>query len=66
MEGSLRSRLSKLEAAAEIIGPTPCFFRKERGEYRWQILIRAADPTNFIPEEIPEGWLVDVDPVTLL
>jgi primosomal protein N' (replication factor Y) len=66
MEGSLRHRLSKLESSAEIIGPTPCFFRKERGQYRWQVLIRAADPRGLIPEEIPEGWIVDVDPVTLL
>jgi primosomal protein N' (replication factor Y) len=66
MGGSLRRRLSKLERSADIIGPTPCFFRKERGQYRWQILIRAADPRSLIPEDIPEGWIVDIDPVTLL
>lgn len=66
MTGSLQHRLSKLEISAEIIGPTPCFFRKERGQYRWQILIRATDPARLIPEEIPDGWIVDIDPVTLL
>jgi primosomal protein N' (replication factor Y) len=66
MTGSLQHKLSKLELSADIIGPTPCFFKKERGHYRWQILIRATDPARLIPEEIPEGWIVDIDPVTLL
>jgi primosomal protein N' (replication factor Y) len=66
MRDSLQHKLSKLEVSAEITGPTPCFFRKERGLYRWQILIRATDPARLIPEEIPEGWIVDIDPVTLL
>ena len=66
MRVSLQRKQSQLELSAEIIGPTPCFFRKERGQYRWQILIRATDPARLIPEEIPEGWIVDIDPVTLL
>jgi primosomal protein N' (replication factor Y) len=66
MRDTLHHIRSKLEKSAEIIGPTPCFFRKERGQYRWQILIRATDPVRLIPEEIPEGWIVDIDPVTLL
>jgi primosomal protein N' (replication factor Y) len=66
MRDTLHHKRSKLETSAEITGPTPCFFRKERGQYRWQIVIRATDPTLIIPEELPEGWIVDIDPVTLL
>jgi primosomal protein N' (replication factor Y) len=51
---------------AGLIGPAPCFFMRIRGDYRWQIVIRSQDPVKFIPEELPEGWMVDVDPVSLL
>jgi primosomal protein N' (replication factor Y) len=50
----------------ELIGPVPCYFEKIRGEYRWQIVIRAQDPTPLLPENLPRGWSVDVDPVSLL
>jgi len=50
----------------QVLGPAEAPLAKLKGKYRWQILIRAADPTNLIPEEMPEGWIVDIDPVTLL
>jgi primosomal protein N' (replication factor Y) len=50
-----------------LIGPAPCFFGRERGKYRWQIVVRAADPTGFLRSiSIPQGWRIDVDPVSLL
>jgi primosomal protein N' (replication factor Y) len=49
-----------------LIGPAPCFFMRIRGEYRWQVVIRSQDPVKLIPDELPEGWIVDVDPVSLL
>lgn len=50
----------------EMIGPVPCYFEKIRGDYRWQIVLRAENPLGLIPENLPPGWSVDVDPVTLL
>ena len=50
----------------DLIGPVPAFFRRVRAEYRWMIVIRAPDPLKLLPEELPRGWIVDVDPVTLL
>jgi primosomal protein N' len=49
-----------------LIGPVPCFYRRIRGEYRWQIVIRSADPRPLIPIELDTAWTVDVDPVSLL
>jgi primosomal protein N' (replication factor Y) len=54
------------EAPGELIGPAPCFFRRVRGEHRWQIIIRAPDPAALLPEELPQGWAIDMDPVSLL
>lgn len=50
----------------EFVGPVPCFFAKVNGLYRWQILLRGADPAGFLRSKLPTGWRVEVDPVSLL
>jgi primosomal protein N' (replication factor Y) len=62
----LRNNIASSKAQADLIGPAPCFFRRRRGEYRWQIVVRAADPVPLISTELPKGWIVDIDPVSLL
>jgi len=66
LAGVLRGKIDSTETKADLIGPAPSFYRRVRGQYRWQIVIRAADPTRLIPEELPENWIVDIDPVSLL
>ncbi|MCA9950314.1 MAG: primosomal protein N', partial [Anaerolineales bacterium] len=57
----------KALAATEIIGPVPPFFNRIDGRYRWQIIIRAPDPTNLLADfPIPQAWIVDIDPVSTL
>jgi primosomal protein N' (replication factor Y) len=53
-------------AATDLVGPTPCFFGKIAGEYRWQIIIRSPDPAALLRGLMLKGWLVDVDPVSTL
>jgi len=51
----------------DLIGPAPAFFAKRRDLYRWHILLRADDPAHLLREvEIPAGWRVDIDPVSVL
>jgi primosomal protein N' (replication factor Y) len=52
--------------ATEIVGPTPCFFEKIAGDYRWQIIIRSPDPAVLARDLPLKGWVVDVDPESLL
>jgi primosomal protein N' (replication factor Y) len=53
--------------ATEILGPTPPFFGRLGGRYRWQIIIRTPDPARILADfPIPRPWQVDIDPVTLL
>jgi primosomal protein N' (replication factor Y) (superfamily II helicase) len=53
--------------AIDLIGPTPAFFHRVRGEYRYQILVRGDDPLALLGDlAFPLGWRVDVDPVSLL
>lgn len=56
----------------EITGPSPCFYPKIRGKYRWQILIKSKKEgqafVSFknILKTLPEDWIIDVEPITLL
>jgi primosomal protein N' (replication factor Y) len=54
-------------ADAELIGPAPMFFARIRGRYRWQIVLRGSDPARLLADlPLPQGWVVNVDPMTLL
>jgi len=47
-----------------LIGPAPAFAARIRGKYRWQLTLRGSDPTQVLAEmPLPQGWIVDVDPV---
>jgi len=49
------------------IGPSPAFITRVRGRYRWQIILRGDDPVRLLAGvTIPQGWVVDIDPVSLL
>jgi len=53
--------------ATDLIGPVPPFFSRLRDRYRWQILLRHSDPAEFLRAvQIPAGWRVDVDPLSVL
>ena len=49
-----------------LIGPVPCFFARMGGIYRWQVILRGPDPASFLRGQIPDGWRVEVEPVSLL
>jgi len=67
LAGSLIARIHELGLRrADLIGPVPAYFRRVRGEYRWMVVIRASDPVSLLPDELPRGWTVDIDPVSLL
>jgi primosomal protein N' (replication factor Y) len=62
----LRRAVARSGAAIEVLGPTPCFFTRQRGLLRWQIVLRGAEPAAAVPDDLPEGWTIDIDPVSLL
>jgi primosomal protein N' (replication factor Y) len=50
----------------DLIGPAPCFFTKVNGLYRWQIILRGPQPASLVKEKLPDGWRIEVDPISLL
>jgi len=50
----------------DLIGPVPCFFGKQNGLYRWQIVVRGPDPAALLNGRPLGDWRVEVDPVSLL
>jgi len=54
----------------EILGPSPCFIKKEQDKFRYQIILKhqKAFPQNTIDiiRSLPKGWIVEVDPMNLL
>jgi primosomal protein N' (replication factor Y) len=51
----------------DVIGPAPAHPARLRGIWRWQILLRGADPRLLLDKvEVPPNWVVDVDPVSVV
>lgn len=54
-------------AGISIIGPAPAYIHRLRGRYRWHIILRGSDLSDFMsPLSFPQGWTVDIDPVGLI
>lgn len=60
----------KLEPGEALLGPTPAFYEKQAGTYRWQITVRSPKRAHLqeLIAEIPTGphWQYEIDPVSLL
>ncbi len=51
----------------QLVGPAPAFFAKANDVYRWQLLVKSADPTALLRHfDPPPGAYVDIDPVDVL
>jgi primosomal protein N' (replication factor Y) len=62
----IEERDSRGIADLSLIGPAPAFIHRLRGRYRWQIILRGSELFTFLlPIPIPQGWIVDIDPVGL-
>lgn len=54
-------------AEPDILGPTPAYIPRVRGEYRFQVLLRGRAPAHLLEAiRLGENWHVDVDPASLI
>lgn len=53
--------------AMDLLGPAPAFASRVRGEYQWQVILRSTDLESLL-DGLPAGpgWVVDIDPQSLL
>ena len=68
MTGQLRAEIARRALAdTDLIGPAPCFFSQQRGEYRWQLVVRSPAPADLLRGiALSPGCRLDIDPVDLL
>ncbi len=54
-------------ADVQVMGPLPAYFRRVRGRYRWQVLLKGDGGRDLLDRcPPPRGWIVDVDPAHIL
>jgi len=50
-----------------VIGPAPAYIHRLRGRFRWQLILRGSELSAFLsPVPFPQGWTIDIDPVSLV
>lgn len=52
--------------SVSLIGPAPCYFQKIRGQYRWHVILRAADPMSYMQALDRQKYRIEIDPPNLL
>ena len=51
----------------QVVGPAPAYPRRAKGRYRWHIVLKGHNLHAFLKgTDIPTGWTVDVDPISVL
>jgi primosomal protein N' len=68
-EAAARSAAEKLSGilgagdGLDVLGPTPAFLHRLRGQHRWQFTVRGVGIERAFPH-LPRarGWSIDVDP----
>ena len=50
----------------EVLGPLRPRLGRLRGRHRWSLVVKADDPAELLrPLELPPGWSIDIDPVSV-
>ena len=51
----------------DVLGPAPAYIARIRGRWRWNVIVRGADPAVLLRDlTLARGWTVDVDPASVL
>ncbi len=69
--GEMAARLNKWmdeegSRNTRLIGPAPCFFARQAGQYRWQIVLNGPAPASLLRGRELGDWKVEVNPPSLL
>jgi primosomal protein N' (replication factor Y) len=64
----LRSEITRLGLPnIDVLGPAPAHIPRIRGRWRWNILVRGADPAPLLRDfTLARGWTLDIDPASTI
>jgi primosomal protein N' len=48
------------------VGPAPAYIARRADRWRWNVVLRGADPVALLDGGVDAPWSVDVDPESLL
>jgi primosomal protein N' (replication factor Y) len=66
MADRLRVRSAERDARVTVVGPAPAYIARRADRWRWNIVLRGADPVGLLDGGLEAPWSVDVDPESLL
>jgi len=66
MAERLRERARERRLDVAILGPAPAYIARRADRWRWNLVLRGADPAALLDGGLEPPWTVDVDPETLL
>ena len=58
--------IKSTDKTLQVIGPSPPYFGKRSGYYRWQLILKGNQPELIIPQLDLHNWRVNVNPPNLL
>lgn len=64
----LAAQIHQSAPEVKITGPTPAFYERLGGNYRWQLIIKSKQRSQLvaIAKNLPANWQADLDPTNLL
>ena len=62
----LRARATERGLDVEVMGPAPAYIARRAERWRWNIVLRGADPAALLDSSPEPPWTADVDPESLL
>ena len=66
MAERLRARAAERGARVAVVGPAPAYIARRADRWRWNVVLRGADPVALLDGGLDAPWSVDVDPESLL
>ncbi len=66
MAATLRQRAADRGMPVAVVGPAPAYIARRADRWRWNLVLRGADPVALLDGGVDAPWSVDVDPESLL
>jgi primosomal protein N' (replication factor Y) len=66
MADRLRARAAGEAETVQVIGPAPAYVARRAERWRYNVVLRGADPLTLLDPPPGPPWSVDVDPESLL